>query len=182
MKNTHFFVLFFNIRYYHENFLQGHSEACEGMFRTRVKGPCLTLCQVKQPNFYDMPPCNAHCKSGFLETSTAGTPPNANGFVDSDTSNAVKPEDVLEVSDHNSDASTCSHQSEDTMSSTSRACDGGSTALHRPSLPSPLLENYEEVSPIDISLLIPASRCMSPMLSSNEQRHHDEFGDEMMFY
>jgi hypothetical protein len=48
-------------------------------------------------------------------------------------------------------------------------------------LPSPLLENYEEVSPIDISLLIPASRCMSPMLWSNE-RHQDEFGDDMMFY
>jgi hypothetical protein len=93
----------------------------------------------------------------------------------------MKPEDVLEVIDHNSDASTCSRP-DDTMSSTSRASDdGGSTALCRPSLPSPLLENYEEASPIDISLLIPASRCMSPMLSSNE-RHQDEFGDDMMFY
>jgi hypothetical protein len=147
------------------------------MFRTRVKGTGMTVGRSKQPNFYKMAPSNVESRPEHLETSThlAAIPLNLNSFLDCDTSTLIS-EDVFEESDRHSDESTHSG-SYDTTSITSR---DSSFTLRRPSLPSQLSGDCVEASPSDMCLLIPASRCMSPMFASKE-RHCDHLGGEMTF-
>jgi hypothetical protein len=147
------------------------------MFRTRVKGTGMTVGRSKQPNFYKMAPSNVESRPEHPETSThvAAIPLSFNSFIDGDTSTLIS-EDVFEASDRHSDESTHSG-SDDTISIASR---DSSFTLCRPSLPSQFSGDCVEASPTDMCLLIPASRCMSPMFTSKE-RQHDEFGGDMTF-
>jgi hypothetical protein len=178
VKMLNVYLILFN-RYYHENFLRGHFGACESMVRTRVKGTPTTVFRMKQPNFYEMEPCNADSRNDHLDTSTclAGTPQSVKSFVDPDPDDTWIPEDLFEaISEPHSDESMHS-RSDDTLSITSSP---GSMTPRRLSLPNSVFESYVEASPIDFSLLIPASRCMSPLIASKEG-NHDEFGDDITF-